>query len=516
MTNAGKHIINKVYVEVNTASKEQAYHIKDNLDVFLKEHVFQQIENHFDTIEKDIKNNIVRIEKLDLDLTVNSDFKYDDLKQKITVGLEKVIREKIEDSIVSKDHEDIFLTSDDNILTSFFYFLERGTMPWWKGIETSSFLLDDEVLYGVLEKNEFERLFQEKIKQSYVRKRFIKQFSDQAIITILIHSYKNSSANNHIDITRLLNDELILLLEAVQPEFRTEIWNQIIIFYTTVNPASLYQTIYKLKDTLYIENEKSIKSIQINSSEIFKNFQKKIVWFDMLIETRQSNNDTIKSDDPKPIHLAKKDTDKNIEDQIKTDDKNRQGIKDDIGEPKVEPIDENTDQIDQDNVLEQEGYYLENAGLILIHPFLKHFFEHCELLNEDGTINDPELAVHVLHYLTTKNENQPEYLMILEKFLCNVPIHKSIHRNITIPQKIKEQSEELLQAVIQNWGALKNASSDLLRNEFLQRSGKLVLTDKSPKIIVERKTQDILLDRLPWNISIVKLPWKDKLIFVDW
>ena len=80
----------------------------------------------------------------------------------------------------------------------------------------------------------------------------------------------------------------------------------------------------------------------------------------------------------------------------------------------------------------------------------------------------------------------------------------------------KENIEELLISVLTHWGALQNASPDLLRNEFLQRPGKLVLSKKNPKIILERKTQDILLDRLPWNISLVKLPWHEQLMFADW
>lgn len=105
---------------------------------------------------------------------------------------------------------------------------------------------------------------------------------------------------------------------------------------------------------------------------------------------------------------------------------------------------------------------------------------------------------------------------MFEKFLCNVPIHQSIARDIVISEAVKEKAEELLQSVVQNWGILKNASTDLVRYEFLQRSGRLDLTKDNPQITVERKTQDILLDKLPWNYSLCKLPWMNNLIFTDW
>lgn len=159
---------------------------------------------------------------------------------------------------------------------------------------------------------------------------------------------------------------------------------------------------------------------------------------------------------------------------------------------------------------------VKNAGLILLHPFLKQFFKSCGLLNEKNQLLKPAEAVHVLHYLATKKEQQLESNLVFEKFLCNVPIHQSISREIIISDAIKGKSEELLQSIVENWGILKNASTDLVRYEFLQRSGKLDLTKDNPHITVERKTQDILLDKLPWNYSMCKLPWMNTLIFTDW
>jgi hypothetical protein len=137
-------------------------------------------------------------------------------------------------------------------------------------------------------------------------------------------------------------------------------------------------------------------------------------------------------------------------------------------------------------------------------------------LGNDSKITDPELAIHLLHYIATKKEKQFENKMIFEKFLCGVPIQKTIRRNIKISDELKQKSEELLEAVIANWTSLNSASTDLLRNEFLQRSGKISFKEDNPKIIVERKVYDILLDKIPWTLSLCKLPWNSKLIFTDW
>ncbi len=161
-------------------------------------------------------------------------------------------------------------------------------------------------------------------------------------------------------------------------------------------------------------------------------------------------------------------------------------------------------------------YYVKNAGLIILHPYLKNFFANCELLNDSDKIIDPELAIHLLHYLATKKEQQYESNMVFEKFLCGIDVTQSIRREVIIPEALKQKAEGLLEAVIIHWEALNNPSTDLLRNEFLQRAGKLSFKKDNPKIIVERKVFDLLLDKLPWTLSLSKLPWIDKLIYTDW
>ena len=183
-----------------------------------------------------------------------------------------------------------------------------------------------------------------------------------------------------------------------------------------------------------------------------------------------------------------------------------------------------TEEILNSDLLLNEGilaetvadYYVNNAGLILIHPFLKQLFENCKLLHKDNTINDPEVAAHLLHYIATAKEQDYEHEMLFEKFLCNIPANQTINRNITLSDELKNHSNEMLQAVLENWSIMKDSSVALLQNEYLQRPGKIILSEDHPKVIVERKTQDILLDKIAWNLGIVKLAWKNKIIFVDW
>ncbi len=179
-------------------------------------------------------------------------------------------------------------------------------------------------------------------------------------------------------------------------------------------------------------------------------------------------------------------------------------------------IKEITSQQEEVFITNTGSYHVPNAGLIILHPYVKPFFYNCGIIDDTNTIIDPEVAVHTLHYLATKKEQQVESQMLFEKFLCGVPLKKPIQRHIQLSDTIKQQAEELLESVIENWGVLNNASPDLVRHEFLQRAGKLSFKEDNPKIVIERKTQDILVDKLPWGIGICRLPWLDHLVYTNW
>lgn len=157
-----------------------------------------------------------------------------------------------------------------------------------------------------------------------------------------------------------------------------------------------------------------------------------------------------------------------------------------------------------------------NAGLILVHPFLKTFFDRLGLLTADSKLDNPELCVHLLHYLATGNECAFEHQMGFEKLLCGIPQQVPIERFVFLTEEMKEEARTLLNAVLANWTILSSSGIELLQNEFLVREGKVNEDEKNIHISFERKTQDILVDRIEWTLNYIKLPWLDKIIRVNW
>lgn len=166
----------------------------------------------------------------------------------------------------------------------------------------------------------------------------------------------------------------------------------------------------------------------------------------------------------------------------------------------------------------KEGIAVHNAGLVLLHPFLSHYFSRLDMLTPKGQFIHPEAAmrsVHLLEYLASRQCETPEHLLALNKTLCGLPLRQAVEAGIEMSQQEIDLSESLLEAVIAQWPAMRNTSPDGLRGSFLLREGILEKQDHW-KLRVERKGMDILLEKMPWSYSLIRLKWMGGMIYVEW
>ena len=164
----------------------------------------------------------------------------------------------------------------------------------------------------------------------------------------------------------------------------------------------------------------------------------------------------------------------------------------------------------------REGLYIDNAGLVLLHPFLPQLFSSLGIAVDDRLIR-PERALCLLHYLATGQTVAPEYALVLPKILCHVSLDWPVESDVELTTAEQEEAVALLESVIHHWEALRNTSPDGLRGTFLLRSGKVLMREDGDWVLqVEANTADILLDQLPWGISMIKLPWMRTMLWVEW
>lgn len=165
-----------------------------------------------------------------------------------------------------------------------------------------------------------------------------------------------------------------------------------------------------------------------------------------------------------------------------------------------------------------EEIHVDNAGLVLLGPWLPRLFEQLGLVRESEFIGreHAERAVHCLQFLVDSSLSSPEYRLVLNKLLCGVRPGRPIRRAIELSDGEIAQLEDLLGAVTQHWKALENTSIDGLRESFLQRGGRLRRQAETWRLSIEARPFDMLLDQVPWSYSTIKYAWMERVIYVDW
>lgn len=169
---------------------------------------------------------------------------------------------------------------------------------------------------------------------------------------------------------------------------------------------------------------------------------------------------------------------------------------------------------------EGEPFYVSNAGMVLLWPFLQQYFQKLGLL-EKNAFRDEQAqnrATYLLQYLTTGILDAPEHQLLLNKILTGTGLEQALEHPSPLTEVEEALSVQLLQGILQNWKKLQNTSIQGLRGSFLVREGKLLCKDKDDAwvLTVSAKGYDILLDSLPWRFSLVKLPWMTTVLHVKW
>ncbi len=155
------------------------------------------------------------------------------------------------------------------------------------------------------------------------------------------------------------------------------------------------------------------------------------------------------------------------------------------------------------------AHYIQNAGLVLLHPFLESCFKTLNYLNDKKQLKNPETAVravNLMHYLTNGNMPFREYNCALNKVLCGISPASPVWETELFQNEIHEAGE-VLQSVIEHWKKLKGTSVEGLRETFLLREGKLAGMDGRYHLYLAPSAFDVLLSYLPWSYTVIKLPW---------
>lgn len=176
-------------------------------------------------------------------------------------------------------------------------------------------------------------------------------------------------------------------------------------------------------------------------------------------------------------------------------------------------------ELESPDIRTENIIYVDNAGLILLHPFLNPLFEQLNLCKNEiwtSKINQHK-AILLTQFLIKGEIKTGENQLVLNKILCGFPIENVVNTKLEITPTEIEKCEKLLLAVIEHWKILGDTSIAGLRETFLQRKGKIVLTEyEKLELWVKQEGVDVLLNQLPWGIEMIKTPWMKDFLQCYW
>lgn len=184
--------------------------------------------------------------------------------------------------------------------------------------------------------------------------------------------------------------------------------------------------------------------------------------------------------------------------------------------PKMDYLD--TQRKVEQSLKNNPSYFINNAGLVLLHPFLERLFAMNGWTKEGEWLDYVSIQKGILslHYLVFGEQEIDENQLILNKIICGLEIHEVVDVTVELTRTEKEKCVNLLQAVLEHWHIIKSSSIEALQETFLQREGKIEWQLDEFELWIKDHGADILLEHLPWGISMFKTPWMRNYMNCHW
>lgn len=162
---------------------------------------------------------------------------------------------------------------------------------------------------------------------------------------------------------------------------------------------------------------------------------------------------------------------------------------------------------------------IEGCGLLLLSPYLTQLFNACDLLKENKFKNEQARfrGIALLHYIIYGTETHAlEEELIVPSMLCDVVSANQVFSLPKLNQHERSLADSMLQEIGLRCSRLKNATTKVIRENFIQRYGKLSIDKQTLNIEIKKRTYDVLLEDLPNASRVSDLPWISREVILNW
>jgi hypothetical protein len=498
-----QHIINKQIIDLRIAKSLDAFRIQQAVSDHYRQHLVPLLEKEFDRIAG--PDEAVLIDRLEIDLgeLTEAEIANVTINDYITNKIIKQFTESLKGGNASGKNVSVKKAARINSSRQWLFYMQKGYLPW------SLLQITEHWHTQVLEAFATDYSSIEELRKAILNNQnVVRRIVQQHTISFLVKLTEILTAENQATLPEAIAETQMLssTIKAggqVKEITENQLWQEVIaIAALQSNIKSTVQISEVLLKKYISVNEpvtkESIAAVKPKAKILLPAILK--IEKEISVESKSKNKDSKqRENDPFTEKLP-------VADQLQAF-----GKKDEITEM-------SSIRKDAVHAIDEEGIFIQHAGLVLIHPFLATLFNRLGLVSEKKFIDVQarEKAVFLLHYIVTGSVIAEEHELLLPKILCGHPLEEPVVKEMQFSDEEREEADSLLKAVIGQWSILKSTSPEGLRDTFLKRAGKIFTKNDSIHIQVESGPVDMLLDHLPWNLSIIKLPWIKDIIKVEW
>jgi hypothetical protein len=534
------HVIQRTIVELQLPAEDKAHDRQSAISRLFQAALPRAMDAVFSAVAP--PDSVLTFDTLVVDLgdIKEGDFSEQLFEKRYLVALEQALKAATREQLTAQSAENVFTSPEVRGFEAFIYFIKNGRLPW-------SFKVDSEEhwLFQVLTAVEKSPKNAAILRGLFLTNstRLIQQFP-LTFLWVLINKFFpewGKSGLKHIEeqandtapkafwkdflqtLLQLVAHKDAATIEALLQIITTDLRQQNITIFMKQVLIIRHLAVAKSAINIGIKKEGPL-SINTKNEEIGVGMKKNKEAIDVSLEEIKVAAKLKEADKERPLSIepANEAIDVGIKKNKETGNASLEEIKVAAKLKEADkkgPLSINTENAATDDGVGVEPIYLNQAGLVILFPFIESFFKTVQVI-EDKRFTDETArakAVHLLHYLATGKTGAGEYDLILEKLLCGVPLGMPIERDVILSENDLKLANDLLGVVINYWTALGTCSVDGLRETFLQRPAKLTVSaDDNWLLQVERRTVDILMDRLPWGVSMVKTTWMSRFMVVEW
>ena len=514
---AQKHSIKRQVIELTVRDPEQAKALQAEVSRVYRQRIIPLLDRCF--TEMGNPDTLYRIDTLELDLGLLDSTQLEkDLVQRVDSVLRRELEKQIDaqERVISSPSEHPRARSQ---LELFAFFVQTGRLPWWADTSGSQ-LLAENVEQLLHETPDLLRAtFRKLLLEARSRQRIVNQYSDDQLTklaALLVPAYMPSIVRDFPVLIEMLRETPVI--SGQQPSrIRQILWN--ILLQVSSLGGQQHSSLSEFYEAVLARVAVELgTSRRIMVTQMHQALQRDEI-------TQDLHTATITPDLLRVLEAETKAKD------VSREEKSKPGQLSETGQQKstaahatVKPVskDERYGSLEKAppdvNFSDSEEIYVDNAGLVILSPFLEHLFGRLDLLEnrQFKTSAAQQRSVGLLQVIVTGEPSSPEYLMPLNKLLCGLQVTEVFDFGMPLLDSEMEECEGLLQAAIAQAPILHDMALEGFRGTFLLRRGMISAQDGFPLLRVERETYDIVLDRFPWTWEWVKLPWMKAPLRVEW